>query len=97
MATKQLWQWRGMNKQGMMCEGALWQETRGQALASLEQQRILPLALRRKTVQNSLWRSRYSGEVIRQLATLLQAGLPLAEGLELLAQQQPHKQWQALL
>ena len=44
MATKQLWQWRGMNKQGMMCEGALWQETRGQALASLEQQRILPLA-----------------------------------------------------
>ncbi len=50
-----------------------------------------------KTVQNSLWRPRYSGEVIRQLATLLQAGLPLAEGLELLAQQQPHKQWQALL
>lgn len=97
MATKQLWQWRGMDKQGMPCEGALWQETRGQALASLEQQRILPLALRRKTVQNSLWRPRYSGEVIRQLATLLQAGLPLAEGLELLAQQQPHKQWQALL
>lgn len=86
-----------MNKQGMQCEGVLWHETRAQALASLEQQRILPLELRRKTVQNSLWRPRYSGEVIRQLATLLQAGLPLAEGLELLAQQQPHKQWQALL
>ena len=97
MATKQLWHWRGMDNQGMPCEGALWQETRAQALASLEQQRILPLALRRKTVQDSLWRPRYSGEIIRQLATLLQAGLPLAEGLELLAQQQPHKQWQALL
>jgi Type II secretory pathway, component PulF len=35
--------------------------------------------------------------VIRQLATLLRAGLPLAEGLELLSQQQPYKQWQALL
>ncbi|WP_251268603.1 type II secretion system F family protein, partial [Enterobacter hormaechei] len=34
---------------------------------------------------------------IRQLAALLQAGLPLAEGLELLAQQQPNAQWQALL
>lgn len=97
MATKQLWQWRGMDKQGMPCEGALWQETRAQALASLEQQRILLLALRRQTVQGSLWRPRYSCEIIRQLATLLQAGLPLAEGLELLAQQQPYKQWQALL
>lgn len=97
MATKQLWHWRGMDNQGMPCEGALWQETRAQALASLEQQRILPLALRRKTVQDSLWRPRYSGEIIRQLATLLQAGLPLAEGLDLLAQQQPYKQWQALL
>ncbi len=36
-------------------------------------------------------------ETIRQLATLLQAGLPLAEGLSLLAQQQSHAQWQALL
>ena len=97
MSTKQLWQWRGMDKQGMPCEGTLWQETRGQALASLEQQQILLLTLRRQTVQGSLWRPRYSSEIIRQLATLLQAGLPLAEGLELLAQQQPHKQWQALL
>ncbi len=40
---------------------------------------------------------RYSCETIRQLASLLQAGLPLAEGLSLLAQQQSHAQWQALL
>jgi protein transport protein HofC len=97
MANKQLWQWRGMDKQGMPCEGVLWRETRAQALESLERQQILLLALHRKTVQDSLWRPRYSGGVIRQLATLLRAGLPLAEGLELLSRQQPHKQWQALL
>lgn len=45
----------------------------------------------------NLWHPRYSSETIRQLATLLQAGLPLADGLSLLAQQQPHPQWQALL
>ncbi len=43
-----------------------------------------------------LWHPRYSCETIRQLASLLQAGLPLAEGLSLLAQQQSHAQWQAL-
>lgn len=48
-------------------------------------------------MKQSLWHPRYSCETIRQLASLLQAGLPLAEGLSLLAQQQSHAQWQALL
>ncbi len=64
---------------------------------NLQQQRVIPLAVRRCAVKQSLWHPRYSCETIRQLATLLQAGLPLAEGLSLLAQQQSHAQWQALL
>ena len=66
-------------------------------MQALQRQRIIPLTLRRCSVQSALWHPRYSGEIIRQLAALLQAGLPLAEGLELLAQQQPNAQWQALL
>ncbi len=34
----------------------------------LQQQRIIPLTLRRCSVQNALWHPRYSGEIIRQLA-----------------------------
>lgn len=97
MATKRLWRWHGIDGQGMPCQGTLWQDNRPEALQSLERERIIPLTLRRCSVQKSLWHPRYSGEVIRQLAALLQAGLPLAEGLGLLAQQQPNAQWQALL
>ena len=97
MATKRLWRWRGLSLQGIPCQGTLWQDNRPEALQALQRQRIIPLALRRCSVQSALWHPRYSGEIIRQLAALLQAGLPLAEGLELLAQQQPNAQWQALL
>lgn len=97
MATKRLWRWRGIDVQGVPCQGTLWKENRPLALQVLQQERIIPLTLRRCSVQNSLWHPRHSGEIIRQLAALLQAGLPLAEGLELLAQQQPNAQWQALL
>ncbi len=77
--------------------GMLWQTKRLEVLQHLQQQRVIPLAVRRCAVKQSLWHPRYSCETIRQLATLLQAGLPLAEGLSLLAQQQSHAQWQALL
>ena len=97
MATKRLWRWRGLSLQGIPCQGTLWQDNRTEALQALQRQRIIPLTLRRCSVQSALWHPRYSGEIIRQLAALLQAGLPLAEGLELLAQQQPNAQWQALL
>ena len=75
----------------------LWQTKRLEVLQHLQQQRVIPLAVRRCAVKQSLWHPRYSCETIRQLASLLQAGLPLAEGLSLLAQQQSHAQWQALL
>ncbi len=66
-------------------------------MQALQHERIIPLALRRCPVRSALWHPRYRGQIIHQLATLLQAGLPLAEGLELLAQQQTGAQWQALL
>ena len=97
MATKRLWRWRGIDVQGAPCQGMLWQTKRLEDLQHLQQQRVIPLAVRRCAVKQSLWHPRYSCETIRQLATLLQAGLPLAEGLSLLAQQQSHAQWQALL
>lgn len=48
-------------------------------------------------INSAQWRGDKSAEVIHQLATLLKAGLTLSEGLALLAEQHPSKQWQALL
>ncbi|VTN14051.1 type IV pilin biogenesis protein [Raoultella terrigena] len=64
------------------------EKLRQEVMQALQRERIIPLALRRCPVRSALWHPRYSGQIIHQLATLLQAGLPLAEGLELLAQQQ---------
>ncbi|ROR94144.1 protein transport protein HofC [Raoultella terrigena] len=97
MATERLWRWRGLDAKGSLCHGSLWKSSRQEAMQALQHERIIPLALRRCAVRSALWHPRYSGQVIHQLATLLQAGLPLAEGLELLAQQQTGAQWQALL
>ncbi|WP_414166089.1 protein transport protein HofC [Superficieibacter sp. BNK-5] len=97
MKIKQLWQWRGLTPAGEMQEGIIWDANRMAALIALQQQHITPIVLKRCAVRPSLWRREHSCRVIRQLATLLHAGLTLPEGLMLLAQQQPGKQWQALL
>ncbi|WP_434636481.1 protein transport protein HofC [Klebsiella sp. I138] len=97
MAVNRLWRWQGVDTQGKPCQGTLWHNSRLEAFHALQHERIIPLLIRRCMVENRLWHSRYSGQVVRQLAVLLQAGLTLAEGLELLAQQQPNAQWQALL
>lgn len=66
-------------------------------MQELEQHQIIPLRVKSLRVKRALWRNDKSTEVIHLLATLLKAGLTLSEGLELLAGQQPSKQWQALL
>lgn len=97
MITKKLWYWQGMNHDGLPGEGTRWAENRLVLMQELEQHQIIPLRMKSLRVKRALWRHDKSTEVIHQLATLLKAGLTLSEGLELLAGQQPSKQWQALL
>lgn len=97
MITKKLWYWQGMNHDGLPGEGTRWAENRLLLMQELEQHQIIPLRVKSLRVKRALWRNDKSTEVIHQLATLLKAGLTLSEGLELLAGQQPSKQWQALL
>lgn len=60
-------------------------------------QGITPLAVRHLQVRARYWRIQYVIQFSRQLATLLQAGVTLSEGLELMSQQHPVLQWRALL
>lgn len=97
MASKQLWQWSGLEKSGELQSGLLWSENRTSILLLLHQQQIHPLAIRRCVIRRALWKPEHSSQLLHQLATLLRAGLTLPEGLQLLAEQHPAKQWRALL
>lgn len=96
-AVRQLWRWRGMTPQGQASGGSLWAENRTAALIAIQQHNVVPLSVTRSRVKTSLWRGQFSGELVQQLSTLLQAGLTLSDGLSLLAGQHAHPQWQALL
>ncbi|MEQ4585954.1 MAG: protein transport protein HofC, partial [Pantoea agglomerans] len=52
---------------------------------------------REKAWRQREWKWQHKTDLIRQLATLLKAGLPLAESLALLAEGHPHAGWRALM
>lgn len=97
MPINTLWQWRGLDQAGTPQQGLLWAEDRVSVARVLQRRAIHLLALKRCPVRIRAWRGTQSMELIRQLATLLQAGLTLPEALRLLAGQHPRPQWQALL
>lgn len=97
MSAKQLWRWQGITREGQPVAGMLWADTRPSLLFVLEQQQITPIRINKMRVKTSHWSRTNSAEAIRQLATLLKAGLTLSAGLTLLAEQHPSNQWQALL
>lgn len=97
MASKQLWQWSGLDKSGELQSGLFWSENRTSTLLLLYQQQIHPLTIKRCVIRRALWKPEHSSQLLHQLATLLRAGLTLPEGLQLLAEQHPAKQWRALL
>jgi len=96
MANNYLWRWRALTIEGERQEGTIWAPERAIAMARLQENEIYPLALSRSLFTPS-WQREQCYEIFRQLATLLQAGLTLAHALQMLAEQHPLGQWQALL
>lgn len=96
MAAKYLWRWRALTVEGELQQGTLWAADREAAWGQLSQKALCPLALKRNLMQQK-WQTQHCYEIFRQLAALLQAGLTLAWSLQMLAEQHPVKQWQALL
>lgn len=96
MIKPRLWHWRGVSLQGGQCTGTIWAQQKADVVCQLQQHGICPLTIRQLAVTTRYWRTRYRLHFIRQLATLLQAGIPLSDGLMMMAQQHPLAQWQAL-
>ncbi|WHP30578.1 protein transport protein HofC [Trabulsiella odontotermitis] len=97
MQNNLLWRWRGLNAEGESAHGTLWAAHRTAVLFQLQARQITPLDITRCRVNTAHWNVQRSTEIVAQLATLLQAGLSLSEGLTLLAEQHSSAQWQALL
>lgn len=96
MAANHLWRWRALTLEGELQQGSLWAVDREAALSLLSGRALCPLALSRNLMLLK-WQPQHCYELFRQLAALLQAGLTLAYSLQMLSEQHPVKQWQALL
>jgi len=95
--------WKGRNRAGIVQEGVLVADTKDVALANLRRQNIVVTGIRERGKEISL--SKVSRKVpakilavfTRQFSVMIDAGLPLVQCLEILANQQEHKNFQRIL
>ncbi|KAA9002587.1 protein transport protein HofC [Affinibrenneria salicis] len=98
MALLQLYRWQAIDSEGEFHQGEYIDARRRAVFLRLIQAGYQPLRITRSgylTAKDRHHQQRCG--FIRQLATLLQAGLPLLEGLTLLAQQHERPVWRAML
>ncbi|BDH47103.1 type IV pilin biogenesis protein [Salmonella enterica subsp. enterica serovar Choleraesuis] len=93
-----LWQWKALDKDGNLQHGERLAITHHKLHLQLVTESLLPLEIgRNHRISSNCWQLREQILFLRQLAGLLQAGISLADGVALLAQQHPQPAWRALL
>lgn len=98
MKTRRLFAWQAIDSQGGIRHGELLAEGKNQVYQHLLEQGLQPYQLGAgKRVSTRQWRGEPMIQFTRQLATLLQAGLPLVNSLQLLAQEHQSAAWRCLL
>jgi type IV pilus assembly protein PilC len=91
------WRWRGRDHHGVWREGEIEAEDRLQAQQRLSAQGVALLQLHRLRRASYNPRARALTWLLRQLAALLRAGVPLAQALRYLARDTAHARLSALL
>ena len=97
--------YRGRARGGRMVTGQMEASTPQALAAQLREQRIMATSVREKPEPVRLRIPGFGGKVkdkeltvfTRQIATMINAGLPLVQSLEVLASQQPNKQFKRIL
>lgn len=98
MSYQRLFYWRAINTEGQLQTGALLTTERNTVYEYMLHNGLQPLRVKGgKRLSISYWRGERLIAITRQLATLLQAGLPLVNCLQLLAQEIDALPWQCLL
>src|SRR5512143_3925737 len=95
--------WKGRNRTGLVQEGVLAADTKEVALATLRRQNIVVTGIRERGKEISLTKMgfRVPPKVLavftRQFSVMIDAGLPLVQCLEILANQQEHQNFAKIL
>ncbi|OSM98469.1 protein transport protein HofC [Lonsdalea populi] len=98
MAMQKLYDWQALSGNGELCCGELIATQRQQVYDHLLELGYQPLNLKvRQYLTRYAWRSTQLTAVIHQLGSLLQAGLPLLESLNLMARQHDKPAWRCVL
>ena len=98
MSNYALFYWQAVNSKGQPCEGYRLVRHRYQLSRMLNDDGLVPVRItKKKFCPPGYWRCEQRILIFSQISILLQAGLPLADGLGLLAEGHPQKAWQALL
>ena len=98
MKNLRLFLWQAIDSQGQLHQGELMSPEKNRVSLWLIEQGLQPYKIDSgKRIPPSQWRGDPLIQFTRQLATLLQAGLPLVSGLQLLAAEHPSAAWRCLL
>ena len=98
MANLYHFRWQALDTMGVLQEGESLNASQDALLNQLSDRGMLPVNWQRgKCWRSRDWKWQQKIDLVRQLATLLKAGLPLAESLILLAEGHPHAGWRVLL
>src|SRR6202162_3192814 len=95
--------WKGRNRAGLVKEGVLVADSKDVALASLRRQNIVVTGIRERGKEISLTKMgrkvppKTLAVFTRQFSVMIDAGLPLVQCIEILANQQEHKTFQKIL
>src|ERR1700757_1163463 len=95
--------WKGRNRTGLVQEGVLAADSKDAALAALRRQNIVVTGIRERGKEVSLTKigrkvpPKTLAVFTRQFSVMIDAGLPLVQCLEILANQQEHKNFQRIL
>lgn len=98
MNKRALYRWQSIDDDGQLHQGCSFATSAGQIAEDLAALRQLPLRISRGRRYGSRhWQWQQKIAFVRQLATLLKAGMPLTGCLQLLREDHPEPGWQALL
>src|SRR6266542_80859 len=95
--------WKGRNRAGLIKEGVLAADSKEVALASLRRQNIVVTGIRERGKEISLTKvgrkvpPKTLAVFTRQFSVMIDAGLPLVQCIEILANQQEHKTFAKIL
>lgn len=100
-----IYQWKGRTRQGTLKKGEIEAINEAAVMAQLRAQTLLPVSVKEKAKDVSeyltfLKQGITTRELViftRQFATMIDAGLPLVQCLDILSDQQPNKTFQTIL